>query len=300
MRSSRVGQGMLAALVMMFIWSGWLVVTKWGVSHSLSNLDIMLLRFGTATLIMLPYILKIGFKSVLEKFKMKTLIAGFACGTPYLWFSFIGMKSASTAHAGAIVNGSLPVFTVILMYIFTKNFPNIMQLIGIGFILLANVFLLYGEDFIGMSLSYAAFLAAGFSLSLYTVIAKNWEIKAKDILVVSPLLNCMVIFPIWYFSESNIASAPMNEIITQAAYQGVLVSVIALWLMSFSLKHITAYSFSFIMALVPINAALMAYAFLEEELTLSILLGITNCTIGIIIFNAQTVFQKIKGLLQKK
>lgn len=282
--------GVAAAATVMMIWSGWLVISRWGVTQALTNADILLLRFGSATLIVLPLFVWFGWRTAIKKFRPWTILAGLACGIPYVWLSFIGLEVSPTASAGVIVNGSLPVFTLILLLAMRQAHPTRFQFAGIGLIVIANVALVM-ED-LGISLfTYGTLLAAGFSLAIYTTVVKLAKIEAADIILVGPIVNFAVIAAVWLNLETALTVAPVTEIALQALYQGVLVSVAALWLMSYSLKHISPYTFSLIMAMVPTIAAVLAFLLLGESLTMFVLSASVLCTIGIIVFNGAAVFR---------
>ena len=46
--------GILAALCAVFIWAGWVVSSRWGITTDFSPVDLTWLRFSTASLVLLP------------------------------------------------------------------------------------------------------------------------------------------------------------------------------------------------------------------------------------------------------
>lgn len=286
--------GLCAALSVLFFWSGWLVISRWGVTSTLSNSDILLLRFGTATFFTLPFALWGRSISQLKAlFNHRTIIAGLACGVPYVWLCFIGLEISVAANAGVVINGSIPIFTLLIMWGLTRQSPALAQFPGIFLILAGNVVVLAGDP-ASSWLSYILLLGAGCLLSFYSSLTKIWEVPAKDLILVAPTTNLIVILPLWYLAPSQILQAPWSEILIQAGYQGILVSILVLWLMSFSLKHISSYSFAFIMALVPLFAAFLAHFTLGEPLTAYILGGAALCTVGIIVLNIPQLLRRFK------
>ncbi len=283
-----------AAISVMFFWSGWLVLSRWGVTHALTNLDIMVLRFGTACCLTLPFVFVFYRISDLRHlFHPKTILVGLACGVPYVWLCFIGLEMSVAANAGVVINGSLPIFTLLIMWLISRKLPNKMQLFGILLIVCGNIIIL-ANDQASHPLSYLLLLSAGCLFSIYASYAKFWQINAKKLILVAPTANFILILPIWLLSDTHIGTAPWEEIILQALYQGILVSIFVLWLMSFALAHISSYALSFIMAFVPIIGAFLAFLFLEEPLTEAILIGAGICTLGIMSMNIPSVLKYFK------
>ena len=211
-------------------------------------------------------------------------MTGLACGVPYVWLCFIGLETSLAANAGVVINGSLPIFTLFIMWRLTRHPPTFKQLPGILLILAGNIVILAGDP-VSSLLNYLLLLGAGCLLSFYSSLTKIWHISAKDLILVAPTTNFLVILPLWFLLPTQIAIAPLPEILLQVFYQGILVSVVVLWLMSYSLKHISPYSFSAIMALVPVCAAFLAHFILLEPLGAYILGAAGLCALGIITLN---------------
>lgn len=278
--------GVAAAVAVTLVWAGWFIISKWGVTHSLTNADILLLRFATASAVI--SLLLFGYKraEIPGLFRPQVILVSLGVGVPYVWLSLTGLEQASTAQGGVLVNGCMPIFTLCLLYLVTRIKPNLLQIGGIALILGGNIVLIadQGEIF-SFGYPQLALLGASLCIALYTVGTKVWDVKLREIMIVSPLINLVATLPLWLSSESNIAQAPLSESLLQASYQGILVSVIVLWLMGTALKYITARLFSLIMAMVPISTAILAFFTLGEALTLYILAGAVLCVFGIVAIN---------------
>ena len=123
-------------------------------------------------------------------------------------------------------------------------------------------------------------------MAFYSISMKMWGIKLKTILIAVPLINALFFTPIWYFLPSNIVNAPMSEIALQAFYQGFVVSIIALFFMTYAINKLGAVSASTIMALVPIVSAFLATIFLQQQITFQVGLSIVICSLGIACYSA--------------
>ena len=100
-----------------------------------------------------------------------------------------------------------------------------------------------------------------------------------------------------------LAAAPFNEILLQGVYQGVVVSILALFCMSYSINKLGAVSASTIMALVPIVSVILAMVFLEQHMSLQMAISIVICSLGIACYSGLQPFLlwlKKKGNKKKR
>jgi len=159
------------------------------------------------------------------------------------------------------------------------------QILGVLLILVANVLLFTSTG--GASLSALLWLLlAAFFIAFYSVSMKVWEIDIKTIMLAVPVINMLFFTPIWYFLPSHLTMAPLVEIALQSAYQGVVVSILALFCMSYSIRQLGAVSASTIMALVPMVSVLLALYFLDQHMSLQMAMSIMLCSIGIACYSA--------------
>lgn len=287
---------MAAAFTVVLVWSGWFIISKWGVTHSLTNADILLLRFTTASIIILPFLWRYKMSEIPSLFRPQVIFVSLSVGVPYVWLSLTGLEQASAAQGGVLINGCLPIFTLLLLYFAMGNKPTLVQIIGGGLILAGNfTLILGGGDIFNFHFGYPQLflLSASLCIAIYTVGNVMWNIKLREIMIVAPITNLVVTLPIWlaqgrvsgFTQESAIATAPLSESLLQASYQGILVSVIVLWLMGTALKYIGSQTFALIMALVPIVTPFLAFIMLGESLSQAIIGGAVLCVIGIVVVN---------------
>jgi len=271
--------GLLAGLTVVMIWSGWIIISKWGVSHALTVWDVTGLRFITAASVILIYAL-VTKTSLNVIFKPSVIFCSLCSGIFYVCASLIGLLISDAANTGVIINGTLPIMCAVILFFWNKSRLNTSQYIGVILILLAN-FLLFTSTG-GASVSALLWLLlATFFIAFYSVSMKMWGISIKTIMLAVPLVNALFFTPIWFFLPSHIEMAPLNEIVLQGLYQGIVVSILALFCMSYSISKLGAVSASTIMALVPIVSVLLAMAFLEQHMSLQMALSIVICSLGI-------------------
>lgn len=296
--------GVLAAFTMMLIWSGWIVSSRWGLTSSLEPLDLTWMRFVVATLITLPFSISYNWKQFQLK---KALFISLSYGAPYAWLAYLGLIHTPSANASVIINGGLPVVTSLVAALFFKEHITRSVIVLVGFIFAANMLTFIGEDvltldyFVGASL----LVLATTSLAVYMASVKAWEVSVRDIMVWVPIINALIMTPIWLaFSNglSNFTQLPTNELLFHLLYQGVLVSVVALFLFSFAIRAIGAVASSILMAFVPSVTAILGIFVNDETPSLIQWVGIACCSMGLIVFsllNARRVNQ-YKGKVQSE
>lgn len=284
--------GVISGISVVLIWSGWIVVSKMGVLSELTVWDITGIRYLTAGLLVTPFLIT-NRHIAKELFSTKVIICSLCCGILYLLTSLIGLQHSNAANVGVIVNGTLPVMCAVLLYAWKNTTLSRSKYIGITLILISNYLIVTSAT--GVSITTLMwFLLSCFFLAFYSVSMKAWDIKLKTIMFSVPIINCIVYTPVWYFLPSKLLSASTNEIMIQAMYQGVLVSIIALFLMSYAINRLGAVAASTIMALVPMVTALLAQALLDEIISSKGWLAIFICTLGVVLYNTSEVIFKEK------
>ena len=129
--------GIACAIGVLFVWSGFLVVARLGIQTSLTAADIAVLRLTVAGGIILPFVgrwwprdLGLG----------PTLIL-MACGPGIIYslLMFQGLNETSAAYGGVFANGTLPIFTSLIVALVTAVFPTRKQVVAIAVILAGGV-----------------------------------------------------------------------------------------------------------------------------------------------------------------
>lgn len=275
--------GVVAILTVVMIWSGWIIVSSWGVHQNLTAWDITFLRFTTAAIITAPLLYQKR-ANLRRVFSLKATLCGLGCGFPYTMASFFGLSSAPAQNVGVIVNGLLPLLAAALSYLWIKQQISREKLFGIALIGLANALILFeggGANLLGSFFLFcAALFLAGYSVSL-----SIWKIPVDIMVVAVPWTNALLFFPIWLFAPKGIQAATMNEILLQVLFQGVLVSVAALFLMTYAISEIGSVSAATLMGIVPVVTAVLAFLILHEPFSVTTILSIVICSVGIVAYN---------------
>ncbi|MFN8416269.1 MAG: DMT family transporter [Cytophagaceae bacterium] len=268
-----------SAITVVCIWSGWIILSRLGVNSNLTPSDITMLRFGTAAVVTLPFSLRFDWK----KYQWyQILLLALGCGFPYTMFSFFGLKILKAANAGVLVNGMLPVMGALFAYYLFKEKLSWKKWLAVGVLLAANMMMIDWSQF-SSTKYWGVFLllSAAFVFSIYMASVKKWTFAIKDVIAIVPIVNTILFLPVWFFSESNIQQAEWNLVILQVFYQGIIVSVFALILITYTVNKLGAGTMSVYLSYVPVVTALFGWVFLNEQLTLLEVSSIVICTVGL-------------------
>ncbi|MGC1497477.1 MAG: DMT family transporter [Sulfitobacter sp.] len=268
--------GFFAAISVVFVWSGWIVLSRNGVQGEFSIWDLGLLRFGTAALVVLPFMMrKIPLKTI---FSMRIAMPALASGTIYVLLSFAALRNSPATNAGVVVNGLMPIATIVLLFFMASRKPTRLDLLLSAVLLGANLLLLNG-NLIEFS-AFALFLGATFSLTFYMVSVKQWQLDPKLFFFAVPVVNATVMIPLWLAFDGNL-TGPIGAIALQAGYQGILVTLGAVTMLTYAIHKIGSIAASMIMAAVPFTTAVLAYFVLGEDITILHVIALVLCTGGI-------------------
>lgn len=260
--------GLACGLSVTLIWSGWIVISRLGVQQTLTVYDITALRFGVAALVVLPF--AFVDRAWRRRPALMAVIAVTA-GAPYALTAVAGMQFAPAAHAGVFINGLLPIFAAMVSWLWLGEFVNPLRRIGMVLIVIGAAAIAFAAaSGTGLGLKDAwrghlLFLLAGGMLAFYMVAVRAWQVSLREIIVVVPLFSAFGFLPLWLtVLPSAVYEAPIEEILLQGGYQGLLVSVAALLLMAKCVQTLGATVTAVFMAAVPPLSGLLSIPILDE------------------------------------
>lgn len=286
-KKNQVFWASVGAIVITFIWSGWIILSRSGVQSSLTPEDLTMIRYGTASVFALPFTLRYNWKDLTL---WKAILVALGCGFPYTMFSFYGLMTLKAANAGVIVNGLLPVFGVILAFLVLGERTTKLRVVAIALILIANLIMMQSapSDLSTNGIGWLMLFGASLVFSGYMFLGKRWGFTTRDVLAFLPIINAIIFLPWWLMTKSGIPEAPLSVLLLQASYQGVLVSVFALILTFYAIQHIGAMTLSVYFSFVPFITAILAWVILGESLNTFEIVGIILCSIGLILYAVKT------------
>ncbi len=279
--------GALWGLFAISIWVGWILLTRFGVTTSLSPLDIAALRFGCAGLLLLPIAIRKGFAARQIGLPLLCTIC-VGAGVPYVLIASGGLQFAPAAHAGALIPGTMPLWTALLATLLLHERiagPRRagLLLIPVGILILVGTGL---TDFAsGYWRGHLLFLLAAMCWATFTVAMRRAGAKGLTALHAAAVVS--VVSAIWYLPiyacclPHRIVSAPWSVIVIQTLYQGILVSIVSLFAYAKAVGILGASLGASFASLVPVLAMLAAIPLLGEIPRPADYFGIAAVTLGV-------------------
>jgi drug/metabolite transporter (DMT)-like permease len=275
--------GITAATIIVFIWSGWLIVTKVGAESTLTIFDIAALRFGLSGLVSLPIV--IYYKPWRGMPIHRIAVMAVLAGVPYVLLSYAAFTFAPAAYGGVFMNGVLPAMTLALGWFWLKERPRWSQVGGAALIIAGAV--LAATEAINGSVPGAwigalLFLTAASWFSVYLILNRLWQVTPAQVLLVLSVLSGLIYVPIWYlFLPSNLAEAAPSQVLLQGAYQ-MLPNLVGLNLLTLAVRNVGASVSAAIMSGVPSLGAILGLVLLDESLGTMTWAGILVLSLGIL------------------
>ena len=309
MRFSPRTIGLLAAVVTVTIWTGFIIIARASAQRTLTPFDIALLRIVGASLVLLPW----GWWMVRQRqaasvasappsslagisplpLRTTALLGSFG-GLLYALLAYSGFFHAPATHAAVLMPGSLPLWTALLAAWLLRDHITPLRAAGLALIVAGD--LLVG----GRSLLAAfsggdvwkgdlLFMLAASSWATYSVLARRHAVDAVQATIAITAFACMVYLPsyallVWLGAvTSHLAQAPWSEIAFQMLFQGggsVVISGIGFTRM---IQHYGPVRSTMITALVPGLSAMGAVIFLNEPMHWNLVAGLLLVTAGILV-----------------
>ena len=275
------------------------MLTRYGVTTTLSPYDITALRFACAGLLLAPVVYRRGW-GIRQVGLSKWLVIVCCAGVPYVLIASSGLQFAPAAHAGALVPGTMPLWAALLAMFFLKEkIAGVrklgLMLIPVGIIILVGTGL---TDFAsGNWRGHLLFLAAAMTWASFTVAMRSAGQSGFTPLqaaAVVSVVSAVVYLPIYLlFLPHRIMEAPLGAVIIQTVYQGIFVSIISLFAYARSVSILGASLGASFASLVPVLAMLTAIPLLSEWPKASDYIGIAAITFGV--FLSSGAYQAILG-----
>lgn len=277
--------GLSCAIGVIFIWSGFIVFSRLGVNSELTPFDLSALRFLVAGALTLPFVLRWWPRHL--SVPVIALLVFTGPGGVYTLMMYFGLQNAPAAYAGVFANGSIPIFTMTLAAFMIRDIPGPRRIIAVAIIIAGGALVGWrglnagGPDVVeGLIL----FLSASALLSVYIFSIGKWEVSPWQALAVINIPNMVMFLPVWFFIlPSGMGEAAFQDILFQAAFQGLGPGFLAVILFTTAALHLGSTATAGFSAAVPAGAAVLAIPVLAEVPTPVEWLGIGLVTLGLVI-----------------
>ena len=282
--TSDMGKGLLAALAVVFFWSGFNIVSRVGATASFTPYDIAAIRFAVSGAIALPLFLRY----VPRQDWLKHAVLALLGGVGYCTLAYVGFAYAPVSHAGVFVNGGIGFWTIVIMAFMTGF--HIPRQTVVALVLTTSGLLLIGyESVVANSggeewLGDLLFLAAALTWAVFGLVLRRWQIRPQLGVLGIAVFSALVYLPVYaWWLPSTLSEATWGAITLQAVYQGVVIAFLGAGLYSYAVQKIGASEASLMLALVPAVSAVGGLLILGEQLGTVAVLGIVVVSIGAVL-----------------
>lgn len=275
--------GIACVMVSVLVWSGWMVLSSYGVRGSLTAYDITALRFTTAAVLLFPLMLKKGLR-IGPYGRWGSLWLALLMGATYNTICIIGFKHAPTSHGSIIQTTVLLLTTLGAVWLLREklnriqSFGILLSVIGIACLLEAS-----NADAPDMWLGHLLFFIGGAMWAIYTLSVRKWHADPLQVTAAVCCISALMYMPVYLlFLPSQLSMANLPEAAFQALYQGVLNSILALICYNRAVKYLGAGTSSAFLPLIPVIASLMAMPVLGEYPSLLEWSGMALAGVGVL------------------
>lgn len=276
-------QGYVAALVTVVVWAGFILISRLGGKSALTGWDIVALRLGTATLVLLPFSWRLPPGTWRDP---RLWLLSALGGLLFLMLVYAGFKLAPAAHGGILLPGMQPFLVTAMAWWLMGARPDRQRLwgllpIALGVACVAAPQVLGAHEGPNTALGDAYLLGASVAWAAYSVLVKKWAFDAWLLTRVVAIGSALVYFPIYLlWLPKQLDAVPLSMLVLQGLYQGLGPTIIAMVMFLKAVSILGAERTGALVALVPVLAGLGAVPLLDEPLTGWLVAGLALVSVG--------------------
>jgi drug/metabolite transporter (DMT)-like permease len=281
-------RGMALGAVAVIIWGAYLAFARAGVSSGLTGFDFTAIRYGTAGLIMLPWLLRHQPETMGGIGWSRAFWLMLLAGPLFIWLGVGGYAFAPLAHGAVVQPASVMIGTTVLAALVLKDRPDRARLTGLAFIasglaVIAGPGLLQGGAL--TPLGDGMFVLAGLLWAGFTTLTRRWGVKALPATAAVSVLSGALILPIYAVTTGfdRLLALPTATLLTQIVVQGALSGVVAVIAYTRAAELLGPSKAAIFPALVPAAAILIGIPVTGEWPGLLQCAGLGIVSIGLLI-----------------
>ncbi|TWI03247.1 EamA domain-containing membrane protein RarD [Flavobacterium tiangeerense] len=286
-------KGVLFALLATLLWSGNMVIAS-GIKGHIPPVGLAFWRWAVACIVLAPFALKTTIDTISTvkkhiKYLALTALLGITIFNTLIYFAG---KTTSAVNLSLIAI-SIPLFIVLLSRIVFKEKVSTKQNIGIAIIITGVLVLISKGSFqallhIQFAIGDVLMLFACFFFACYTILVRQKpdELTPKVFLFSVFVIGTIFLLPIYvvehiYFKKVTLDS----KTILITGYVAVCASLISFYVWNEAIRLIGTSKTALIYYLIPVFSGLLAYLFLNQEISLSQMISMGIIISGLLITN---------------
>jgi drug/metabolite transporter (DMT)-like permease len=281
--------GLLAAL----IWGGYVTITHCGITMGLTPFDLAVLRYGTAGLLMVPWLVRNSPRDLGGVGWPKAIFLALMAGPAFVLVGSSGFLFAPLAHGALFQLGSLTLLGILLSAFLVGEGVGRQRFAGMG-IVIVGLGVMAGPELLsgGSSalLGDFLFICAGAMWALFTVLQRRWRINPVAATAAVSVVSAAVYAPVYliWHGPSNLFAIPGWVLGLQIVVAGLLSGVVALFAFSRAAEYLGPGRASLFPALAPAIAILLGIPISNIYPTGMQLLGLAVLSVGLVLAARQS------------
>jgi drug/metabolite transporter (DMT)-like permease len=276
--------GLAAAL----IWGAYLAMARSGVNAGLEPTDLAALRYVVAGLIMLPWLLRDRFRSLVRLGVRKVAILTVLAGPPFVLIGVSGYKFAPLAHGAVVQPAMLTIGSMVLAVAIFGDKPTRARLAGVA-VIIAGLVVLAGPGLLAggalTPLGDILFAMAGLMWAVFAIASKKWGVTPLAGTAVISVVAAAIYGPLYWatIGLDRLFAVPAPMLVAQVIVQGVLSGVVAVLAYSQAVHILGPGRAALFPGLVPAVAVLIGIPITGEWPTAIQWAGLLVVTAGLLI-----------------
>lgn len=278
-RLKGLGLGILAAV----LWGSFAVLARQAAMNGFPAIDLLALRFGAASLILLPVAWRARQELRHAGFWRLAALAALG-GAPNVLLFMTGLSYVPASQGSTITPITVAISGTLIAIPMLGERPSKGRVLALG-VMTLGVGLIGLEAFLGKGIGGAMrgwpfLLLAGITYGWFTVLLRLWKIPAIPVTAGITLLSALFLLPVWApFRLDHLLSRPAAELIWYAIFMGAFGGALATLLYARAAELLGAAGAATIPAIVPAVALLLGIPVLDEWPGIFQILGMA-CAIG--------------------
>jgi drug/metabolite transporter (DMT)-like permease len=248
--------GIAAGLGAALVWSAFMLFAQSGTTLGLRPQDFAALRFGTAALVMLPWLLRheplrlggVGWR----RGAVLTLLAG----PLFILLATGGYAHAPLAHGAVIQPSTIALAAMVAAMVLLKERASAARLTGTGLIIAGLGVIASHADAMGGGMVWIGdlmFVGAGLGWAGFTILIKRWALAPLAVTAAVATLSALLIIPAMLIAGDfgRIAALPPAMLLAQVTVQGLAAGVVAVIAYGVAVQRLGAARAGLFPAIVP-------------------------------------------------
>jgi drug/metabolite transporter (DMT)-like permease len=259
-----------------------------GVVSGLAAADIAVLRYGTAGLVLAPFLVRRGIGTLAGVGRVRGAVLALLAGPPFVLVGVGGYAFAPLAHGAVVQPAALTLGGTVLAMALLGDRPGRARLLGSA-VMMAGLALIAGPGLFGTGartlFGDGLFATAGLMWAGFTVLSRRWRVDPLAATAAVAVLSAAVYVPVHLLTEGvgRLAALPLPVLGAQVLVQGVLSGVVAVVAFGTAAKLLGAGRALVFPALVPAMATLIGIPITGEWPDALQLAGLAVVSSGLLI-----------------